>query len=164
MITGVAQYGLSSPVPSRAVSASSDPPVAPDPLSVSESEWRVMTAVWDAADGGLPGLTAADVIDAVTPDTGWSHRTTRTLLGRLVGKGVLGRVPDPDAPGRRLYAAAVSRRRCVRAEGRGFLNRVFAGDAGELLVHFAQGAALTPDQAAELRELLDDAERRGRGR
>ena len=144
------------------MSAAPEPPAAPDPRGVSESEWRVMAAVWGAADAGLPGLTAADVIDAVTPDTGWSHRTTRTLLGRLVGKGVLRRVPDPDSPGRNLYAPAVSRRRCVRAEGRGFLNRVFAGDAGELLVHFAEGAALTPDQAAELRELLDDAERRGR--
>ena len=141
-----------------------DADAPPDPLAVSESEWRVMAAAWDAAAAGLPGLTAADVIDAVTPGTGWSHRTTRTLLHRLVGKGALRRVPDPDAPARGLYAPAVSRRRCVRAQGRSFLERVFGGDAGELLVHFAQGAALTPDQAAELRELLADAERRGRHR
>ena len=121
-----------------------------------------MAAVWDAADAGRPGLAAAEVIDAVTPETGWSHRTTRTLLHRLVGKGALRREADPGAANRRLYVPAVSRRRCVRAQGRSFLQRVFAGDAGELLVHFAQGAALTPDQAAELRELLDDAERRGR--
>ena len=132
-----------------------------DPRAVSESEWHVMRACWAAEDAGRAGLTAADVIAAVTPATGWSHRTTRTLLHRLVGKGLLRKGEDP-ATGRGTYAPAVSRRRSVRAHAKDFLARVFAGDPAELLVHFAQSAALTPEQAAELRELLDDAERRGR--
>ena len=131
-----------------------------EPLSISDAEWRVMHVVWSA---GGP-VTAAAVIDAVTPDTGWSHRTARTLLGRLVEKGVLVAGPDPAHGRRHLYTPRVERRRCVREAGRGFLERVFGGDAGELLVHFADRADLTPAQVEELRELLDQADRRNAGR
>ena len=130
----------------------------PDPLQISEAEWRVMRVAWDADAAGSPGTPAAAVIAAVTPDTGWSHRTVRTLLARLVEKGALAAGPDPAEPRRYRYRPAVSRRRCVRAESRSFLDRVFGGNAGEALVHFAEGADLTPAQADELRRLLEEAE------
>ena len=41
-----------------------------------------MRIVWGRGAAG-----AAEVIDAVLPQTGWSHRTVRTLLNRLVAKG-----------------------------------------------------------------------------
>jgi BlaI family penicillinase repressor len=72
-------------------------------------------------------------------------------LARLVEKGAL----DYDVDGSRyLYRAAVSRERCVRQEGRSFLDKVFGGDVGALLAHFVADAALDDDQIAQLRELL----------
>ncbi|MFH5806165.1 BlaI/MecI/CopY family transcriptional regulator [Alienimonas sp. DA493] len=140
------------------------PPVPADgPLSISDAEWRVMRAAWDAERDDPPGTVAAAVIAAVTPVTGWSHRTVRTLLARLVKKGALTAEPDPAAPRRHRYRAAVSERQCVQAEGRSFLERVFGGNVGAALVHFAEGAELTPAQADELRRLLDEAESKGAG-
>ena len=50
-------------------------------MDISAAEWQVMRTVWDRQPVG-----AADVIAALVPDTGWSHRTVRTLLARLVEK------------------------------------------------------------------------------
>jgi BlaI family penicillinase repressor len=116
--------------------------------NISPAEWRVMQVIWDRKTA-----TAAEVIEALAGETGWRHRTIRTLLGRLVAKEVLA----AEAEGNRyVYRPAISRARCVRDQSRSFLNKVFGGDTAELLVHFVRGAAISPEQIEELKRLLDD--------
>jgi BlaI family penicillinase repressor len=115
---------------------------------ISDAEWQVMQVVWDRKE-----VTAAEVIAALAGTTGWRHRTVRTLLARLVDKGVLAAEADGH---RYLYRPLVSRGTCVRQESRSFLNKVFGGDAAELLAHFARGADLSPEQTEELKRLLDE--------
>jgi BlaI family transcriptional regulator, penicillinase repressor len=114
---------------------------------ISDAEWQVMQAVWERK-----AATAAEVIAALA-GTSWRHRTIRTLLARLVDKGVLAAEPDGN---RYLYRPLVSRSKCVRQEGQSFLKRVFGGDAAELLVHFVRGADISPEQIEELKRLLDE--------
>src|SRR4249919_1296873 len=124
-------------------------------VRISDAEWQVMQVVWAAK-----AVTAADVIAAVTPMTGWGHRTVRTLLARLVEKGVLSAAADGN---RHLYRPLVSRTKCVQAESRSFLKKVFGGDAAELLVHFVRGAAISPEQIEELKRLIDEKKPRRSG-
>ena len=42
----------------------------------------------------------------------------------------------------------------MRAAGRSFLDRVFGGSAGPMLVHFVTHAKLTAAEVAELQQLL----------
>jgi BlaI family penicillinase repressor len=116
-------------------------------MRIADTEWFVMRVVWQMGPVG-----AAEVIAAVLPQTGWSHRTVRTLLNRLVKKGAL-RAEMVD--GRNIYRAKVAQSQCVRQESRSFLNRVFEGDAGRMLVHFVQNEKITPDQIKELKALLN---------
>jgi BlaI family transcriptional regulator, penicillinase repressor len=116
---------------------------------ISEAEWDVMEVVWE-----LGSVTPAEVIDRVAGPRGWNHRTVRTLLSRLVEKRALRR---EGAGARSVYQAAVSRRRCVRDQGRSFLNKVFGGNAASLLIHFAQEARIDPDDLERLRKLLADS-------
>jgi BlaI family penicillinase repressor len=116
-------------------------------VAISDAEWQVMHVVWR-----LGKATAAEVIAALSKSTDWSHRTIRTLLGRLVEKKALATAADGN---RYVYRPLVTRQKCIRAESRSFLNKVFAGDAAELLVHFAQDARITPEQIDELKRLLD---------
>src|SRR5690349_7129336 len=51
---------------------------------ISEAEWQVMQVVWDRAP-----VAAAEVIKRLEGQSGWNHRTIRTLLNRLVKKDVL---------------------------------------------------------------------------
>ncbi|MDB5313541.1 MAG: blaI 3 [Gemmataceae bacterium] len=115
---------------------------------ISDAEWQVMQVVWERE-----AATAAEVIAALTPSTSWRHRTIRTLLSRLVDKGVLAAEADGN---RYLYRPLVTRGKCVREEGRSFLKKVFGGDAAELLVHFVRGAEIPPERIEELKRLLDE--------
>ena len=115
---------------------------------ISDAEWQVMQVVWKRK-----ATTAAEVIADLAATSGWRHRTIRTLLARLVDKGVLAAQADGN---RYLYRPLVSRGKCVREESRSFLQRVFAGDAGDLLVHFVRGADIAPEQIKELKRLLDE--------
>jgi BlaI family penicillinase repressor len=113
-----------------------------------------MEVIWQA-----DSWTAADVIKRLRATHDWNHSTIRTLLARLVEKGALDY--EVDGP-RYIYRAALSRKQCVRQEGRSFAEKVFRGDVGALLVHFVQDAPLDPDQIDELRRLLDDKQTRRR--
>lgn len=137
----------------------------PASTGISDAEWEVMRVLWQRSP-----RASAEVAAALEERTGWHPKTVQTLLGRLVKKGVVDYEPEA---GRYLYRPAVLRREAVRAAGRSFLDRVFAGDATELLLHFAGEAELTPETAEELRRLLDNRDpslrpdgatgRRGRG-
>src|SRR5947209_13824711 len=116
--------------------------------SISDAEWQVMQVIWERKTA-----TAAEVIAALASVTDWQHRTIRTLLARLVDKGVLAAEADGH---RYLYRPLLSRGKCVREEGRSFLRKVFDGDTAELLVHFVRGADISPEQVEELKRLLDE--------
>ena len=116
--------------------------------NISGAEWRVMEVIWERTTA-----TAAGVVAALSPSTGWNHRTIRTLLARLVEKGVLAAQPDGN---RYLYRPLVRRDRCVRQESQSFLRRVFRGNVGELLVHMVRDADISAAQIKELKRLLDE--------
>ncbi len=119
-------------------------------VELSDAEWRVMNLVWERTS-----VSAQDVIAALAEPCGWSAATVRTMLHRLVKKGALAFTPDGN---RYEYRAAVRRADCVRRAARSFLERVFNGEAAPLLAHFVKSARFTPEELAELRELLDRQE------
>jgi BlaI family penicillinase repressor len=117
-------------------------------IQISDAEWVVMEVLWRSGSA-----TAADVIASLADVKNWNHRTVRSLLTRLVDKGVL----DTRAAGHRyVYRPAVRRDKCVRQESQSFVEKVFAGDTAELLVHFVRHAKITPREIERLRKLLDE--------
>lgn len=117
-------------------------------VRISDAEWDVMEVVWK------PGsATAADVIEALASRREWNHSTIRTMLARLVEKGALRYEVDGS---RYIYRAAVTRTRCVRDESRSFLERVFGGDVGALLVHYVSESKVEPGELESLRRLLNE--------
>lgn len=119
-------------------------------VSISDAEWQVMNVVWAEQP-----LTAQEVIAQLATEADWAPPTVKTMLHRLVKKGVL----TYEAQGNRyVYRARARRADCVRQASRSFLQRVFGGDAAPLLSHFLRGAKLAPDEIAQLREILDEQE------
>jgi BlaI family penicillinase repressor len=116
--------------------------------NISDAEWQVMEAAWSLGEA-----PAAAIIEELAKSTAWNHRTIRTLLSRLVEKGVLEKQGQGAGS---VYRALVPRRARVRSEGRSFLKRMFQGDTTSLLLHFAKEAKLDNAKLAQLRELLDD--------
>lgn len=116
-------------------------------IGISETQWKIMEIVWEKGS-----VTAAEVIAALTPETGWNHQTVRTLLARLVQKGALG---IEQVKNYYLYSPLVSREESIREEGESFLNRVFQGNAEALLVHFAKEGKISQETLDRLQSLLD---------
>ena len=117
-------------------------------LQITEAEWEVMDRVWEAGE-----QTPAEIIQRVQPLRDRSHRTIRTLLNRLVEKGAV-RVRTDGR--QRLYSAAVSRKDCLMEAAKSFGERFFAGNIATLLMHFVDAEDISPSEAAELREKLDE--------
>lgn len=117
---------------------------------ISEAEHAVMEVLWSA---GTP-LTAADVVERIDDARGWSDRTVKTMLGRLLAKGVLTHEED----GRRyLYRPAVARQDYVAGESRRLVDRLFGGRTAPLVAHLAEEqGGLSPQDIAELEALLKE--------
>lgn len=116
---------------------------------ISEAELAVMEALWASP---VP-LTAQDVHDRIGDARDWSDRTVKTMLGRLLAKGVLAHEED----GRRyLYRPAVKRDAYVAGESRRLVDRLFGGRAAPLVAHLAEGDGLSPQDIAELEALLKE--------
>ena len=113
---------------------------------ISEAEHAVMEVLWDESP-----LTAAEVTERIDPARGWSDRTVKTMLSRLLGKGVL--VHEED--GRRyLYRPMVDRADYVAGETRKLVDRLFGGRVTPLVAHLAERNALSDEDIAEIEALL----------
>ena len=122
----------------------------PELPRISDAEWAVMTAVWDRSP-----RTAAEVVEALAARR-WNVRTIKTLLSRLVKKGVLG---FEERDKRYHYSPRIDRESYLQEESRSFLER-HRGSASPLLAHFVREGELSTDELAELRRLLDEKEAR----
>ncbi len=96
-------------------------------------------------------LLAEDVVAALLQRGQWTEPTIKTLLNRLLNKGVVSAARD----GRRyLYTPVLAREDWVRSQSTGLLDRVFGGRVAPLVAHFSEQGRLTDADIAELRKLI----------
>ena len=113
---------------------------------ISSAEHEVMEVLWRDSP-----LTAAEVHARVPGERDWSIRTVKTLLSRLLAKGVL----SHEAQGRRyLYRPAVARDDYVAQESRRLIDRLFGGRVTPLVAHLAERDVLSERDIAEIEALL----------
>ncbi len=126
---------------------------------LADAEWEVMKALWRRGPGAR-GATAAEVAAELEAPTGWSAATTKTLLNRLLKKGLLRFEKEGKAY---LYFPARTEAECQGAAADTFLRRVFDGSLSPLLAHFAASRKLTRAELDGLEKVLRDAQA-GKGR
>lgn len=116
-------------------------------MQITQAELEVMKVLWRK-----PGLAASDVSDAVAAEQGWTVKTVKTLLSRLVEKGALRTEPD----GRRyLYHPEVDEADYQSRAAGQFIDRVFNGRAAPLVAHLADARGLSETDIQELESLLE---------
>ena len=109
---------------------------------LSDSEWQVLTALWDSG-----GASLGEVVEALRPATGWSRNTVLTYLTRMEKKGLV-TIHKENYP--HTYRAALDRETC--------LDRVYRGSAGDLVAAFLKESPLSAEERDRLKALLDDME------
>ncbi len=120
-------------------------------MPISEAEAVVMNILWKRQPQG-----ADEVVDALTATTDWAEPTIKTLLNRLLNKGVI----EATKEGRRyLYSPVLTREAWVSQQSQGFVERMFGGRVAPLVANFSERGQLSPADIAELKRLvaeLDD--------
>ncbi len=123
---------------------------------ISDTEWKVMKILWKESP-----ITANDVVNKLDGVVDWSDRTVRTLLNRLVKKEVISFNRD----GREyLYYPRILEDECIKKENKSFLERVYGGDINLMFAKFLRHEALSEDEIEELKKILNDKEKDGKGR
>jgi BlaI family penicillinase repressor len=113
---------------------------------IGEAEYAVMEVLWQDAP-----LTATEVADRVPAERGWSIRTVKTMLARLLAKGVLAH----EEEGRRyLYRPAVARADSVAQESGRLIDRMFGGRVTPLVAQLAERDRLSDADISEIEALL----------
>lgn len=115
---------------------------------IHETEWDLLEALWSAERA-----TAREVSEALAKKRGWAVSTTKTLLDRMVQKGLVnarqvGNVWE--------YTPALRRVDARRSAWADFVAKAFGGAAAPALHFLATEAKLSKKELAELRELLDE--------
>lgn len=121
-------------------------------IMLSEGEWKIMKLLWEASPRTLRAITSA-----LEGDTGWSRPTIHVMLKRLIDKGAV-RVDESERINE--YYPLISREDVAPGETESFLNRVYDGSVGMLFTALTERKALSDDEIAELRQILDNAEKK----
>lgn len=116
-------------------------------MKISEAEWRVCQVLWRRSP-----QTGNEIVEALAGKTDWNPRTVKTLINRLVKKNILGY----ENRGREYhYFPRLSEEECIQAHTQSFVKRVFDGAAGAMVATFINSQQLSPDEIAELKEILE---------
>ena len=107
-----------------------------------------MKVVWR-----LDKATVRDVYEALRDRRPVAYTTVMTMMKILEEKGYLKKALVDRA---HVYRPAQRRQQVVGAMVRDFLDRVFDGATGDLLVHLAQDNKLTDKQRKIVKQLIEE--------
>lgn len=125
-------------------------------VNLSDGEWKIMNLLWEKESGTITELTAA-----LQEKTGWDKHIIITMLNRMEKKGAVSFRVNGRA---KQYYPLVSRSEVSIQETKGFLNKVYQGSIGMMVNAMVADRALTKQDIAELYEILEQAERKGKER
>ena len=118
------------------------------PAPISDGEWDLLDALWSLQRG-----TAREVAAAVEPARGWAYSTVKTMLDRMVEKGLVrarqvGNVWE--------YTPDVEPREAQRSAWKRFVTSAFGGAMAPALEFIAGEARLTAAEREALIALLKE--------
>ena len=117
---------------------------------ITEAEWPIMQVLW-----AQPTATAAEIVDAVTASRGIAMRTVKSLLRRLVAKGVVAYTVDGKDSRVYHYRALYDEAESIREKSLFMVKGVRDGTPGDMLAHFMEHTDLSREEVRRLRAILD---------
>ena len=122
-------------------------------IDIADSEWFILKVLWERAP-----LTAPDVTEALLDTKGWAYSTVRTIMDRMLVKGLLKseKIRHID-----LFRPAISRHQAQKSELLGTMKRAFNDALTPMLQCLLETRDLSPEELAELEAMLE-AKRKGK--
>lgn len=115
--------------------------------TLTEAEWELMHILWDSHP-----CTAGAIQAELADSRGWAYSTVKTMLDRMVEKGML----EVRKEGKQhLYSPAAAEEKTRLAELKGFLGRAFGGSLTPALQLLAEDEdGLDEDDVKALKALI----------
>jgi BlaI family penicillinase repressor len=116
------------------------------PIELTAAEWTIIKAVWQKEP-----CTAPDIQQALQKQTAWTYSTVRTLMDRMVAKGLLAAEKVRNLT---LYHSAVTKTQAQRGELLYALKNAFNGALTPMVQCLLETGKLSPEELAELESLI----------
>ncbi len=115
-------------------------------IELTEAEWAIMAAVWEHEPCAAPTIQ-----EALARDKQWAYSTVRTLMDRMVAKGLL---TAEKVRHLTVYRAAVTRPQAQRGELLYALKHAFNGALTPMVQCLLETGDLSARELAELEDLI----------
>jgi predicted transcriptional regulator len=115
-------------------------------IALTESEWAIIKAVWEKEP-----CTAPDIQQVLEKQTRWTYSTVRTLMDRMVTKGLL---TGAKVRNLTLYRSAATREQAQRGELLYALKHAFNGALTPMVQCLLDTGELSADELAQLESLI----------
>lgn len=123
----------------------------PSPIELTEAEWVVIKAVW--AD---EPCTAPIIQEKLFKQTAWTYSTVRTLMDRMVGKGLLAAEKERNVT---LYRSAVTKAQAQRGELLYALKHAFNGALSPMVQCLLDSNDVSRDELDKIKQLIAQHEK-----
>jgi BlaI family transcriptional regulator, penicillinase repressor len=115
-------------------------------VELTEAEWPVIKAIWETEPCSAPTIQ-----EKLFKSTGWTYSTVRTLMDRMVVKGLLNAKKSGKLT---IYTSAVSRAQAQRGELLYTLKNAFNGALTPMVQCLLENHHLDADELMELETLI----------
>ncbi len=121
------------------------------PPELTRAEWKIIKAVWDNEP-----CTAPAIQEALFKQTAWTYSTVRTLMDRMVAKGLM----TSEKTGKMtLYRSRVTRQQAQRGELLSTLKNAFNGALTPMVQCLIDARRLSETELAEIEALIESKKR-----
>jgi len=113
-------------------------------ITLTDAEEKLAVLIWRDAP-----LTSPDLVALAEREMDWKKSTTYTVLKKLCDKGVF---KNENAH----VTIVLTRDEQTARQSRRFVEDTFGGSLPKFIASFIGGGKLTPEQAAELKRLIEE--------
>jgi BlaI family penicillinase repressor len=124
-------------------------------LELFESEWAILKKVWE-----LEPCAAPTVQEALQGKKGWAYTTVKTMMDRMVKKGLL---KTQKIRNIYLYSSAVTKSQARKSEITRTLKRAFDGTFTPMMQFLIENDQLSEQEYSHLEKLIKQRKRRKSG-
>lgn len=115
-------------------------------ITLTAAEEKLAALIWRSAP-----LTSPDLVALAEKEMDWKKSTTYTVLKKLCDKGVF---KNENAN----VSVILTRDEQMARQSRRYVEDTFGGSLPKFITSFFSGRKLTPEQAAELKQLIEEYE------
>ena len=108
-------------------------------VELIKSEWTILRVVWE-----IEPCTAPTVQEALEKEKGWAYTTVKTMMDRMVNKGLL---KTEKIRKMYLYRSAITRKKACKSEITNTVKRAFNGGLSPMMQFMLENGSYQESQA-----------------